>query len=84
MGHLLLLQCAQRFHTPCTSPTHGKGVLLLDLKKVPEISQMPIKQEIFKSYFPILFRKDPIVFGLFTARFLNDNMFFPMTLLGRI
>jgi hypothetical protein len=53
-------------------------------EKVPENSQMPIKEEIFKSYFAILFRQDPIVFDLFTARFLNGNMVFPMTLLGRI
>jgi hypothetical protein len=56
----------------------------LGSEKVPENSQMPIKEEIFKSYFLILFRQDQMVFGLFTARFLSDNIFFPKTLLGRI
>jgi hypothetical protein len=45
---------------------------------------MTIKKEIFKSYFLTEFRQDTVVFGLFTARFLNGNMVFPMSLLGRI
>jgi hypothetical protein len=84
MGHLLLLAV-------CTMAPHSlhftcvwKRSTAIGSENVPENSQIPIKEEIFKSYFPILFRKDPIVFGPFTARFLNDNMVFTMTLLGSI
>jgi hypothetical protein len=84
MGHLLLLavcpKAPHRLHFTCA----WKRRTAIGSEKVPENSQIAIKEEIFKFYFPILFRQDPIVFGLLTARFLNDNMFFPMTLLGRI
>jgi hypothetical protein len=84
MGHLLLLavcpKAPHRLHFTCA----WKRRTAIGSEKVPENSQMPIKEEIFKSYFPILFRQDQIVFGLLTARFLNDNMFFPTSSLGKI
>jgi hypothetical protein len=54
------------------------------LKKFPENSQITIKEEIFMSYFYILFRQIPVIFGVFTPKLLNDNIFCPMTLLARI
>jgi hypothetical protein len=83
MGHLLLLAvCPKAPHSLNFNCAWKRTAIRSE--KVPENSQVPIKEEIFKSYFPILFRQGPIVFGLLTARFLNDNMLFPLTLLGRI
>jgi hypothetical protein len=84
MGHLLLLAV-------CTMAPHSlhftcvwKRSTAIGSENVPENFQMTIKEEIFKSYFYMFFRQIPVMFGLFTPTYLNDNMFFPMTLLAMI
>jgi hypothetical protein len=57
------------------APMGEKEGILMDQKKSSKLSNVN-KKESFKYYFHILFRQDPIMFGQFTARFLNDNMFF--------
>jgi hypothetical protein len=53
------------------------------LEKFPENTQMSVTEEVFTSYFHMLFKQYPIMFDIFTARVLKDYVFSPMTLLGK-
>jgi hypothetical protein len=83
IGYLLVLavclKAPQSFPFTCGWKRRADSAL----EKFPENTQMSVTEEVFTSYFHILFKLSLIIFDIFTARVLKDYVFSPMTLLGK-